>query len=326
MTEQIAGRSHARVYRTSGKADLHAALRAAAERSGGGCSLRARTPGRRCTSACKGPATSGSGSWPTCSAPPGADPQPPGRRDPVAGPLRQRAQLARRGAPLGRGVAGVDVTVALGVDLDAGVLIGLDPLRYDPLPMGISIEVKDDHVTAAQRTGWHVWERENRAGAVRDARAPQGLKTLVAFAPGRLLDYVRLEPGRRAGPGPAAALPGRAGRRAARPGRGDRPARAGGGLRALQHGDPGHHHLPHPPGDGRPRRRRAPPRPPARRRPRRSARRADRPRRRRLRGHPRRPPRAAGEVQERLPDPLRRRRLPRRGPKTRASKGDPASG
>jgi hypothetical protein len=95
--------------------------------------------------------------------------------------------------PVGRDVAGVDVTVLLAVDLDAGVLIGLDPLRYDPLPMGISIELKNDEIDRAAQTGWHVWERENRAGPVREARAPQGLETLIAIRPERLLDYVRLE-------------------------------------------------------------------------------------------------------------------------------------
>jgi hypothetical protein len=95
--------------------------------------------------------------------------------------------------PLGRDVAGVDVTVVLGVHVQDGVLLGLDPLRYEPLPMGISIEFKDEHVEAALRTGWHVWERENRPGAVPEARAPAGLETLVAFSPDRLLDYVRLE-------------------------------------------------------------------------------------------------------------------------------------
>ena len=95
--------------------------------------------------------------------------------------------------PLGFDPAHVDVTLVLGVHLDAGLLIGLDPLRYDPLPMGISIELKDAEIRAAQQAGWHVWERQVRAGSVRDARAPDGLETLVALRPERLLDYVRLE-------------------------------------------------------------------------------------------------------------------------------------
>jgi hypothetical protein len=85
------------------------------------------------------------------------------------------------------------VTIVVGIDLEHDVLVGLDPLRYDPLPMGITIEFKDEHVAQVQRESWHVWERENRAGLVRDARAPDGLETMIGFKPERLLDYVRLE-------------------------------------------------------------------------------------------------------------------------------------
>jgi hypothetical protein len=91
-------------------------------------------------------------------------------------------------------VAGVDTTIVIGVHLGADLLIGLDPLRYDPLPMGISIEFKDADVAEAQRSGWQVWERVNRPGRRRDvARAPEGLETLIAFRPERLLDYIGFE-------------------------------------------------------------------------------------------------------------------------------------
>jgi len=96
--------------------------------------------------------------------------------------------------PLGRDVASVDTTVVLGVHVEAGLLVGLDPMLYDPLPMGISVEFKDSEVDAAQAAGWHVFERDNIAGRRRSIpRAPQGLETIVFFRPERLLDYVRLE-------------------------------------------------------------------------------------------------------------------------------------
>jgi hypothetical protein len=97
--------------------------------------------------------------------------------------------------PIGRDVAHIDTTLVLGVHLEADLLIGLDPSLYDPLPMGISIEFKDNHVKAAQgQEGWHVVERDNLTGRRRpNPRAPQGLETLVLFRPSRLLDYVRLE-------------------------------------------------------------------------------------------------------------------------------------
>ncbi len=96
--------------------------------------------------------------------------------------------------PLGRDLASVDVTLVLGVHLQAGILIGLDPLLYDPLPMGISVEFKEAQVTRVLQQGWHVWERVNQPGRRRPARrALRGLETLVGLRPERLLDYARLE-------------------------------------------------------------------------------------------------------------------------------------
>jgi hypothetical protein len=95
---------------------------------------------------------------------------------------------------LGRDIAGVDVTIVLGAHLDANLFIGLDPFAYDPLPMGISVEFKDADVNATRASGWHVWERVNRAGRRRvRARTTEGLETVLAFAPEKLLDYVRFE-------------------------------------------------------------------------------------------------------------------------------------
>jgi hypothetical protein len=95
---------------------------------------------------------------------------------------------------LGRDVANVDTTLVLGVHVEAGMRIGLDPYSYDPLPMGISVELKDRDIAAAKRTGWHVIERENLGGSRRPSpRSPEGLETIVVFRPDRLLDYVRLE-------------------------------------------------------------------------------------------------------------------------------------
>lgn len=96
--------------------------------------------------------------------------------------------------PLGNDIAGVDTTLVLGVHIDSGILIGLDPSVYNPLPMGISVEFKDANVTEALDRGWHVFERDNITGARRTTpRAPSGLETIVMFTPDRLLDYIRLE-------------------------------------------------------------------------------------------------------------------------------------
>ena len=93
-----------------------------------------------------------------------------------------------------RDIAGVDTTLLLGVDPEGDFLLGLDPALYDPLPLGISVYAKDEHAAKVADTGWAVWERTNHAGLRRAApRTAEGLETLVAFAPDRLLDYARFE-------------------------------------------------------------------------------------------------------------------------------------
>ena len=89
---------------------------------------------------------------------------------------------------------GVDVTLVVGTHLDADLVIGLDPLVYDPLPLGISVFFKDAEIDDARQSGWHVWERDNISGVRRhDPRTAMGVETLIALAPERLLDYVRFE-------------------------------------------------------------------------------------------------------------------------------------
>ncbi len=93
-----------------------------------------------------------------------------------------------------RDIAGVDTTLLLGVYPEEDLLLGLDPLLYDPLPLGISVYAKDRHAHAARELGWTVWERTNRAGPRRAApRAAEGLETIIGFGPRRLLDYARFE-------------------------------------------------------------------------------------------------------------------------------------
>ncbi len=89
---------------------------------------------------------------------------------------------------------GVNVTLVLGAHVESDLIIGLDPLVYDPLPIGISIFFKDADIAQARDAGWHVWERDNISGVRRPTpRTALGVETLVALKPQRLLDYVRLE-------------------------------------------------------------------------------------------------------------------------------------
>ena len=93
-----------------------------------------------------------------------------------------------------RDIAGVDTTLLLGVYPEGGLLLGLDPALYNPMPLGISVYAKDEHVDAVARDGWAVWERANHPGTRRAApRAGEGLETIVGFRPDRLLDYARFE-------------------------------------------------------------------------------------------------------------------------------------
>lgn len=115
--------------------------------------------------------------------------------DEVRGQLRYGSEESwKREHPVGRDIAGVDVTMILGIDLTAGVILGLDANLWDPLPMGISFYAKTTEIEQAQEHGWHVWEKVNRGGNKRtEARSPTDLETVVAFTPDRLIDYARLE-------------------------------------------------------------------------------------------------------------------------------------
>ncbi|WP_210115773.1 hypothetical protein [Acidipropionibacterium timonense] len=115
--------------------------------------------------------------------------------DEVRGQLRYGAEASWQvDHPVGRDIAGVDVTMILGIDISAGVILGLDANLWDPLPMGISFYAKESDIERARHDGWHVWEKVNKGGTKRtEARSPLHLETVVAFTPDRLIDYARLE-------------------------------------------------------------------------------------------------------------------------------------
>lgn len=115
--------------------------------------------------------------------------------DEVRGQLRYGSEHTwKREHPVSRDVAGVDVTLILGIDPLSEVAVGLDANLWDPLPMGISFYLKQADVDAALASGWHVWEKKNNPGKKRgEARSPLNFETMVAFTSDRLLDYARLE-------------------------------------------------------------------------------------------------------------------------------------
>lgn len=191
--ESIAGRNYAQAHRVVGRADLREFVVSAVTASGG--RLLYASEGHRAPLfigvQSEGDATLGIMCYLFRCNPP-----------PIAGrPTDEHRIQVRYGGerswqdehPVGRDVAKVDITLVLGAHPERGVFVGLDPVLYDPLPMGISVEFKDSQVAAIERSSWHVWERDNLTGVKRGARSATGLETLVGFTPDRLLDYARLE-------------------------------------------------------------------------------------------------------------------------------------
>jgi hypothetical protein len=191
---EIAGRSFPRIYRTSGRADMHEMLLNAV-RLAGGRLIYASAPTR--APVFLGVETGDEERMGVLCYPFRATRNVIKHR-----PTDEHRLQIRYGDqpswdedhPIGFDIAGVDTTLVLGLHSQAGIFIGLDPLLYDPLPMGISIEFKDADVDAALSNGWHAWERINRPGVRRsEARSRSGIETVIAFRPDRLLAYARLE-------------------------------------------------------------------------------------------------------------------------------------
>lgn len=192
--EPLAGRAFGEVYRVQGRSDLHAFLLDAVRASGGRV-LYASDPHRAPVYLgvqLDSDERIGMLVYPFRVKKVETKGRPD---DEVRGQLRYGAEESwKREHPVGRDVAGVDVTMILGVDLADGVILGLDANLWDPLPMGISFYAKDAEIQQAKASGWHVWEKINRPGTKRSApRSPTSLETVVAFTPDRLIDYARLE-------------------------------------------------------------------------------------------------------------------------------------
>lgn len=192
--EPLAGRAFGEIYRVQGRSDLHTFLLDAVRASGGRV-LYASDPHRAPVYLgvqLDSDERIGMLVYPFRVTRNSIKNRPD---DEVRGQLRYGAEESwKREHPVGRDVAGVDVTMILGVDLADGVILGLDANLWAPLPMGISFYAKDAEIQRAKAFGWHVWEKVNRAGTKRsEPRSPTSLETVVAFTPDRLIDYARLE-------------------------------------------------------------------------------------------------------------------------------------
>jgi hypothetical protein len=193
--ESIAGRSYPQVYRVTGRADVHAFLQEAVGRSGAEILYVSDSGRAPVYLGIQGPDDERIG---VLCYPFRCNPPPIARRPPNEHRIQIRyggeESWADREHPLGKDIAGVDTTIVLGVHLQMGLFVGLDPVRYDPLPMGISVEFKDRDLDRAVAAGWHVWERNNRPGRRRGTnRVGEGLETIVAFTPEKFLAYIGFE-------------------------------------------------------------------------------------------------------------------------------------
>lgn len=193
-SELVAGRGFGEVYRVVGRRDLHEFLTQAVEASGGRL-LYVSPPDRAPVFLgvqLDSDERLGLLVYPFRITRVATRNRP---ADEVRGQLRYGAEESwLRDHPVGRDVAGIDITMILGVDLESGVFVGLDSNLWDPLPMGISFYAKEAELNDARFFGWNVWEKVNKGGTKRSApRSPTNLETIVAFTPDRLLEYARLE-------------------------------------------------------------------------------------------------------------------------------------
>lgn len=102
-------------------------------------------------------------------------------------------RLRREANPLGHDPAGVDVTLVLAVDPERDLIVGLDPLVYAVLPMGISGYYRDQHADAIGGSGWSTWAKEKSKPRTEQGSNWEGLEAMVGFETNRFLDYARFE-------------------------------------------------------------------------------------------------------------------------------------
>lgn len=190
----LAGRAFGEVYRVQGRSDLHAFLTRAVEASGGRLLYMSESDRAPVYVGVQLDSDQRIGMliYPFRITHNKIKNRP---SDEVRGQLRYGSEESwKREHPIGRDIAGVDVTMVLGIDLVDGIFLGLDANLWDPLPMGISFYAKDTEISQAKEHGWHVWEKVNRGGTKRsEARSQTNLETVVAFTPDRFIDYARLE-------------------------------------------------------------------------------------------------------------------------------------
>ena len=103
--------------------------------------------------------------------------------------VRHRAEAN----PIARDPAGVDVTLVLAVDAEHRRIVGLDPLVYAELPIGVSGYYRDEHASLTDAASWATWSKDKEPPRGSRDDAWDGVEGMVGFRPERFLDYVRFE-------------------------------------------------------------------------------------------------------------------------------------
>ena len=192
--EGVAGRSYARVYRVQDRQDIHEFLVRAVERAGG--QVLFASPANRAPLYLGVETAAGDRLGLLIYHFRMKDKLIFNRpADEVRGQMRYGGDASWHEEEhfVGQDVAGVDITLMLGVHVEGDVLLGLQPSIYNPMPLGISFYAKAEKLDLARAQSWAVWEHETKPGKRRTEARSAGLETMIAFTPERLLDYALLE-------------------------------------------------------------------------------------------------------------------------------------
>jgi len=84
---------------------------------------------------------------------------------------------------------GLYTTLFFGINPERGFFVAADPVLHSPTRFFISIEFKEQHVTAILERGWHAWERQKRT---RDG-LEEPVEVMIGGVPEHFLRYVRFE-------------------------------------------------------------------------------------------------------------------------------------
>ncbi|AOX47316.1 hypothetical protein BJP65_09270 [Microbacterium sp. BH-3-3-3] len=194
MVENLAGRIYARVYRSSGRRDLHEFVRAAIVRSRGRViweSSHTRSPFYFAVRTDRGE-NLGLLIYPVRLT----------RVVTNGRPVDEHHAQVKFGAdrtwktevhPVAFDVAGVDTTLFLGINAEEEKFVGLDPTLWNPMPLGVSFYAYERDFISMGESGWHAYEVDTRGGARNGARTPEGFESRVAFTSERFLDFARFE-------------------------------------------------------------------------------------------------------------------------------------